>query len=469
MSRTSIRAAKPFRASSGVKRFDEANVGRLGLISIQERISNEYASWKIEFEVDGRPAKLSCDALPKYGGVPHGLDNDISAALIDLYIESGSPADGTLRTTAHKILRRAGLDASGRYYQALQQSLYRLRTATYSASEAWYEVKRRWTTVTFNYLAELEYSSEDDELLFGGTSVLKVRLAEPIVRSIRARYLKPLDFEFLTSLDRPLTRALYRLLDARRYPVDEPTLPLPSYTVNLVEWAEGCKIFDKRTNKIRGTLEGAHVELIERGYLREVVYEGRGQKQSITYHFVVATTAQTEVDAASPAFQALVGRRVSASVARQLISSFGESHVLSRVAKFDALRASGYQVRNVAGALVDVVRDQAEKYPVPSAVPPVNTSSKLPAHQTVRRAQVEVAEPEETRTREEQADDALRTLQFLLRDRLTTTEYAVLRARWNEPAADAAATVVLITRAKREDALEEAVRDLRAFITAPSA
>lgn len=142
---------KLFQESSELKRFDEANVGRLGLISIQERISGEYASWKVEFEVDGRPAKLTCDALPKYGGVPHGLDNDISAALIDLYIESGSPEDGVLRTTAHRILRRAGLDSSGRYYQTLQQSLYRLRTATYSASEAWYDLRRRWTTVTFNY------------------------------------------------------------------------------------------------------------------------------------------------------------------------------------------------------------------------------------------------------------------------------------------------------------------------------
>lgn len=460
MPRTNPSEPKLFQVTSELKRFDEANVGRLGLISIQERISSEYSSWKVEFKVDGRPAKLSCDALPKYGGVPHGLDNDISAALIDLYIESGSPADGVLRTTAHKILKRAGLDASGRYYLALQQSLYRLRTATYSASEAWYEVRRRWTTVTFNYLTELEYSSEDDELSFGGASVLKVRLAEPIVRSIRARYLKPLDFEFLTSLDRPLTRALYRLLDARRYPPEDPTLPLPSYTVNLVEWAEGCKIFDKRTNKIRATLEGAHVELIERGYLREVVYEGRGQKQSITYHFVTnMPTPPGGEEEDTPALQALVGRRVSVAVARQLVSTFGETHVLERVAKFDALRAAGYQVRNVAGALVDVVRDQAEKYPEP----PKPVVPKVPAHQRVPTP-APIEEERDSRTYEERLDDGLRTLQFLLKDRLSTTEYARLRQRWADTQADPGAVVVLITRAKREDTLDKTVAELKRFV-----
>ncbi|GAA4020144.1 replication initiator protein A [Deinococcus rubellus] len=460
MPRPKAQAALLFQKTPELQRFDEANVGRLGLISIQERISSEYASWKVEFEIDGRRARLSCDALPKYGGVPHGLDNDISAALIDLYIESGSPEDGVLRTTAHKILRRAGLDASGRYYQTLEQSLYRLRTATYAASEAWYEVKRRWTTVTFNYLAELEYSSEDDELGFSGASVLKVRLAEPIVRSIRARYLKPLDFEFLTSLDRPLTRALYRLLDARRYPVEDTTLPLSSYTVNLVEWAEGCKIFDKRTNKIRGTLEGAHAELIERGYLKDVVYEGRGQKQSITYHFVTEPEASGEQDPDSPACRALIARRVSRPVARQLVSTFGEAHVLERVGKFDALRAAGYQVRNVAGALVDVVRDQTEKYPAPASAP----AAKLPAHQKFARSQEVTEEISDQRSPEEQADDCLRTLQFLLKERLTTTEYALLRERWKSSGAAPKSAVALITKAKRENTLDDALQELKKFI-----
>lgn len=73
------------------RHFDEANVARLGLISIQERIPEGYASWEEEFEVLGKPVKLACYANPNVGGVPHGLDNEVSLALIALYLNAGSP------------------------------------------------------------------------------------------------------------------------------------------------------------------------------------------------------------------------------------------------------------------------------------------------------------------------------------------------------------------------------------------
>nr|WP_024119876.1 replication initiator protein A [Thermus thermophilus] len=119
------------------RHFDEANVARLGLISIQERIPEGYASWEEEFEVLGKPVKLACYANPNVGGVPHGLDNEVSLALIALYLNAGSPPDGTFTTTAYQILKLMGFDTSGYYYRALKESLLRLTTATYVLSEAW--------------------------------------------------------------------------------------------------------------------------------------------------------------------------------------------------------------------------------------------------------------------------------------------------------------------------------------------
>lgn len=84
-------AQKSPNESNEIRRFDEANVARLGLISIQERIPPDFTSWTIDFAVDGRQARLSCVAVAEHGGVPHGLDNDVSLALITLYQEAGSP------------------------------------------------------------------------------------------------------------------------------------------------------------------------------------------------------------------------------------------------------------------------------------------------------------------------------------------------------------------------------------------
>lgn len=415
-----------------VSRIEEANVSRLGLISIQERVPDSFSSWTVDFRVDGRPARLTCDAMPKYGGVPHGLDGDIATALIDLYVETGSPADGLLNTSAYQILKRAGLDDSGRYYQNLRQTLFRLRTATYTASEAWRDHRRgNWTTVTFNYLEGLEFTSGDEDLGLSRSSTLKIRLAEPIVRSIRSQYTKPLDLEFLTSLDRPLTRALYRLLDARRYPPEDPTVPLPSFTVNLMDWAEACKIVDQRSNKIRATLQGAHEELMERRYLSGVEYEGRGRTQKLTYRFAGTGEAPPDQPAAALALtEELRRHRVSLAVAQRLIEEFGETHVQARLEKFQWLISAGYRVRSRSALLVDVIRDQEGKYPDSPDPRPVPASADAGDARSAARTSYMPTLAEAVdgpQPLEAQVDSALKTLQFLLRERLSVSEYALLR------------------------------------------
>ncbi|WP_254843109.1 replication initiator protein A [Deinococcus marmoris] len=447
-SRSATRPASPREIS----RIDEANVGRLGLISIQERVPDSFTSWTVDFHVEGRPARLSCDAIPKYGGVPHGLDGDISTALIDLYVEDGCPEDGTLHTTAYQILKRAGLHDSGRYYQNLRQTLFRLRTSTYTASEAWRDHRRgNWTTVTFNYLEALEFTSGDEDLGLSRSSTLKIRLASPITKSIRAQYTKPLDLEFLTSLDRPLTRALYRLLDARRYPPEDPREPLASFTVNLIDWAEACKIVDRRSNKIRSTLQGAHEELMERQYLSAVEYEGRGQKQELTYRFADLADQEESTLPDSPLILELEEYRVSGAVARRLIEEYGETHVQARLSKFIRLLAGGFKARNRSALLVDIIRDSDDKYPEPDA-PREKAKKKSSTSPSNMPTLVEATD--EPQPLEAQVEAALKTLQFLLRERLSVSEYALLRMGMIVGQPDPQEVTRLASRAKVEGSLD---------------
>ncbi|GGK17383.1 hypothetical protein GCM10008955_08620 [Deinococcus malanensis] len=450
-----------------ITRIDEANVGRLGLISIQERVPDTFSSWTVEFQVDGRPATLTCDAMPKYGGVPHGLDGDIATAIMDLYVESGCPDDGLLHTTAYQILKRAGLDDSGRYYTNLKQTLYRLRTATYSASEAWRDHRRgNWTTVTFNYLQGLDFTSGDEDLNLSRSSALRIRLAEPIVRSVRSQYTKPLDIEFLTSLDRPLTRALYRLLDARRYSPEDPRTPRLSYSVNLIDWAAACKIIDQRSNKIRSTLQGAHDELIERQYLESVEYDGRGKKQVITYRFVEVGGHKPELDIqSSPVMAELVSHKVSISVARRLMEEFGEIHIRERLQKFRRLLESGYRVRNRSALLVDVIRDQEDKYPEPSSAPssvPGRAPAPVPPPARMPTLEEAMHEPE---TLEARVEKAMKTIQFLLRDRLSVSEYGLLRMGLIVGQPDPERIMRAALQAKRDGTLDAFTDDLLSVLT----
>jgi len=387
-------ARKNPNEGSEIRRFDEANVARLGLISIQERIPPDFTSWTIDFNVDGRQARLSCVAVAEHGGVPHGLDNDVSLALITLYQEAGSPEDGTVVATAYRILSLIGWDTSGHYYQALKESLERLTTATFTASEAWRSGKK-WTTVKFRYIDRLEYTSEDDKLGLSGHSVLKIRLAREIVESIRAKYLKPLDLEFLTSLDRPLTRALYRLLDAQR--VSPDGREVTQFRTNIVEWAKACKIVDQTPSRVRRTLEGAHTELVERGYLSGVEYQGRGPKQEVIYTFA----KQAAVPEEAKEVVARLGRYgVARPVAHSLIGTYGLGRVEERIARFEAILLAGYAPRNRAGFLVDVVRDDEGKYTDPEGF--VSRSRRLEAD-AAKAKRAEAARRAEER-KQQQAD-----------------------------------------------------------------
>jgi plasmid replication initiation protein len=386
-----------------LRSYEEANLARLGLISIQERIPDNYTTWTTEIERDGRLARLKCVGASDHGGVPHGLDGDIATAIIDLYIESGAPENGEVLTSAYRLLKRAGLQDTGHYYAALGKSLTRLRFAAYTATEAWMDkTKKRYTNVTFNYFEGYNYTGEDHNEI-GGSSELSIKLSEPIVKSIRAKFLKPLELEFLVSLQRPLTRALYRLLDGKRY---EPVTlggnePLKTYSQVLVAWAQECKIVDQAPDRIRRTLLNAHEELIERGYLREVVYFGRGQTQTITYEY---GSGDSPSNVPVELIRRLTRHGLKAKVANDLCQAYQPDELQARLKRFEEILASGFTPKSVPAFLMDVIRNKDGKYDATSELFRVQDSSGKPGAPNatvVMTRELEEAEAEQARRLEE--------------------------------------------------------------------
>ncbi|WP_261664936.1 replication initiator protein A [Deinococcus sp. Marseille-Q6407] len=365
-------------------RFDEANSARLGLICVQERIPEDYTRWDIEFTVDERPARLTCISPGEYGGVPHGLDGDFATILNVMYLEQGAPESGIVHTTAYQLLQKAGFPDSGQYYQSLQESLDRLKAATYTASESWRDHKRqRWTTVKFNIIERITAETQDG-LGFGSGTTLKIQLARPVVESIREKYLKPLDMSFVLSLKRSLTRSLYRVLDAHRYQPGLENEAAAEFRINLQQWAQECKLRETVPARIKRNLESAHKELLERGYLLSVEYEGSRGDTVIVYNFgdfpttTPAPEPVIEVIPDSPTTDMLRQYGIAPSVARKLIGEYGEKNIIQKIHKFEAMLKSGYQVRKKSALLVDLIRDSTGKYADFTDSPSVSKNTKTP-------------------------------------------------------------------------------------------
>ncbi|WP_233218923.1 replication initiator protein A [Deinococcus arcticus] len=373
------------RRPAEIDRYDEANSARLGLICVQERIPADYTRWDVEWSVDGRTARLTCISPSEYGGVPHGLDGDFATTLNLMYLEQGAPESGEVNTTAYQLLIKAGFPDSGQYYQALQESLDRLKGATYSASESWRDKRfERWTTVKFNIIEQIDAETALG-LSFGSGTVLKIRLAKPVVQSLRAQYLKPLDMTFVQSLSRALTRSLYRILDARRYDPVHPGEPVTTLRLRLKDWARECKLVETLPGRIRRNLDGAHEELIARGYLRSVVYEGTRANTDIIYEFgdvqlsPPAPEPTLQVIPDSPLVEALCREGVVLPVARKLVLDYGDMHVTTRMEAFQTILKGGYTPKRRSAFLVDVIKDREGKYASVLGAQP-NPGPSLVAH-----------------------------------------------------------------------------------------
>ncbi|GGJ71246.1 replication initiator protein A [Deinococcus aquiradiocola] len=423
---------KPQRAKLGqLKRFDEINVSQLSLISVQERIPADFREWTVDHVDELRRYRVVCQALPEYG-VPHGTDNDISAALINLFIEQGLPDEGTVTATPYLILQAAGLDTSGRYYDALGVSLKRLLTTNYFISEGWRDhPQKRWTTASFRYIDRLEYTTASGEEQLDPTSILKIHLPAELVRSVRAGYIKALDLAFMQSLKRPPTRALYRLLDARRVNPEDPSQRVSSFAVGLMDWAQACKIVSDRPSLVERALKTAHDELIERGFLTAVNFHGRGQKKVIEYVFGKM---------ADPPDPQLVGRLTLIGLTRiraqQMVQEYGQDAVEDTLDRFAALLAGGYKPRSRAAFFVDLLK-HPEKYQV-DAEPLLTTPAADQAAEKRKQRQAELQKREEQEQQsledslqrlpvEEQVEEVMRVAMVMLRGELKTSEFEALR------------------------------------------
>ncbi|WP_019586263.1 replication initiator protein A [Deinococcus apachensis] len=462
-------------SEKGIKRFDELNIARLSLISVQERIPPDYRDWSVELEDGDRRYKVTCQAMPEYG-VPHGIDTDISAALVNLYIDQGAPADGSVTCTPYQLLQMAGLDTSGRYYAALDESLKRLLTTNYFIAEGWRDhPRKRWTNVNFRYIDRLEFSSGEAERL-DATSILKITLPQEIARSVRSGYIKPLDLSFMQTLKRPPTRALYRLLDSQRRDPENPEQVAMSYQVGLMEWAEACKIVTDRPSMAQRTLDAAHEELIEKGFLKSVEYLGRGKKKLLHYTFGEAFIPPDPL-----LVQSLADLGITHTRALQLVREHGEANVEDTLTRYQTIVAGGYRPRSRPAFFVDLLKNP-EKYQVPDeAVTAPEEPRKVQRGRGRGESTVEELEGPSRPSQEEEESDAdtalralprevqveevMRTLTFLLRNDLKVPELDTLRLALDEGLEDPLDVKVWVLRAVTSGQRTAMIRDLRARLS----
>ncbi len=441
--------------ASSTVRYDELNLARLNLISAQDAV-NGQSTWSEGFEHEGRVMTVTCTAGPGME-IPHGVDNDISAALLELFVEVGMPVDGVLEVPASELRRRAGFHRGGHYVTLLRTSLDRLYHTDYNVSSGWRDhAAGRWTNRRFRIVSALEYTSTAAQGQFDERTMLRIQLGEPLVLSMRAGYVKALNLSFMRSLSRPRTRVLFRALDAMRYDPEQPEITVNEYRIGLIEWSDHLKIPSGRPDQVRRALKPLHEELIRRGYLLDVDIEGRGSKQTLTYKFM------PDFAPVSPAvLDAMRRHGVSEGVARSLAATRGGPFIMQHVALFEHLLTTQQLTikKTRAAALVHLLKnpEQYRSAPARPAALPVEARKPVAAVTPPPEAGDDVAHDFAGLDAEAQADLAIKRLNLMYRKHFSTAELDEIRHRVLHGELHAVTLV-------REGALAHARLEAQAFV-----
>lgn len=434
-------------------RFEEMNVLRLGLVSMQERIPADYTNWEENFEIDGQIGRVVCKALAEYG-VPHGVDNDVMTALITLFREQDDPEDGRMVSSAYNLLQLAGMDVNGAAYRLLRESLERLWTTSYQISRLWRDHRRgRYTTVGLRIVHELEYTGSGDGEI-DSDSALVITLAPALVNSIRAGFVRPMDPRLARLLKRRSTRAFYRLLDAKRRDLNKPEQTVSFLQLSLLELKQICKIINEQPDKIRRSIEPAHQELLEIGYLKKVEYLGRGIKQQVAYTFNHQVTEEEPHFTFKTELEALGLKPLSL---KNILGNLDTDEIRRRLAKAHLVLASyASPPRNPASVAADVLKNP-DKYEVqaPLLLPSYAPAAAAKVTKTPRQPAQLMALPVS-------AEDLLKTLRFLLKAHLEVTEMDILQVAIKEGRLDAAALIKEVSVAKAAGGMQLSVASLKA-------
>lgn len=469
---------RPAKKPNPVTLLDERNIARLGIVSIQTRLSSE-TRWTSEFQIADRRFRVEGRSAD---GRPRGGDTNVILGIETLFAQKGMPEDNWLHTSAYELREASFLVNNGKNYHRLRESLLRLWSTGFIVSEGWVADTGRttWANQTLRLIDRITYWDQSEgadpdadrarQLVPDAT--LSIKLGDQLAASIRAGYTQALDGRLLHQIEQPPARALYRLLEAHRY--RETGVRADSVTAGLDDWRAACGISEGKPSRVIRTLEEAHQELIAQGYLEGVETGGGRGATQITYRF------RTQ-DTPDPALvQALREAGVSAPRANVLAKQYPDR--VEEAIAFLRLRrsTSPTPIRNPGGLIADVL-EHPEKYALPGdasqsaqSAPPTDAGETRVRQERQQEAQEQAAQQQFEVEQQVllalppggQWEAAEATLRTLLRRRLREGEWTALETACKAGTLSATSLVREASTHAARGALPEFVGDLRGRLAA---
>lgn len=381
---------------------DETFIAKLGIISVQKTIdqdSPENRRWLSQFTIGGHD--YAVEGFAADFGRPRGIDTDIYLALQKLYVEAGCPKSREVRVTTYELIKMVHCVPSAALYKRTTESLHRLWRVAFIVKRAplvqdtpWRA--RVWKSETLQLLEKIGYVSvgiDYNTTVIQPKQMLRIVFSEEVADSLRAGNTHHLDWDKFMMIKHPTGRALHRLLEAHR-PEDG------QLNVSIDDWAAQCGILSERPSKVLQTLDQAHTDLVQVGYLQKVDVTGRGKAKSITYVYRDPNAERAAEHTAHE--EHLIARlrefKLKEAVAREWVTRAPDliEPAMAYAARYiKEKKATSSPVKSPAGLLIDVLT-HPEKYDVhgEDLLPPPRAlqRSEPDYHATFEQEQQELAQ-----------------------------------------------------------------------------
>ena len=282
----------------------EMNFLRLPFFSLsRDSKKNEEMVYEFTEVRDGQRVTFSLSIIPsvRYGR-PTAFDRRVARAvdvIVDeAYIQNGLQLVNPIEFSIYRLVELIGLSPrkgrSGWLYEDIRTSLKRITATTMESERSFYlKDKEQWSGGVFHLYSRYVFKGERryDTGEIAETNCLW--LGDEYLNNINARYVRPLDYQFLRSLKNDMAAREYEVLSPKFYGLDKR---LPYYQVDYQDFCKTLPITPQRYySYTQRQFKRAHEELGGWEYISKVGYVlHKGSQKVKTLRFYPGERAKRE-------------------------------------------------------------------------------------------------------------------------------------------------------------------------------
>ncbi len=303
-------------------------------------------------------------------GLPGPLDMDVLLCLIQITKLANNFTSPEVKFSRGELVRMLRLPDSGKHYRRIDESLRRwLGVTLYHDSSWWDKSAKEWSTNEGWHILE--------HIVIVDREVTRKRRAKGqldlflssftwnkiFFQSCQAENIKRLDLDTYFSLERAVSKRMFRFLDKRFYHRRDWTFDLKEFVFEHIGLSRNYDV-----GEIKAKLRPAIDELEATGFLEPMSREERYRKiargeWTITLVRASASIETTPQPASAPPEPSslageLTARGMTAVTASELAQAFPVEHIQTRIESFDWLLAKNDKrvSKNPGGYLAESIR-----------------------------------------------------------------------------------------------------------------